>query len=273
VGAVRDHLARGLAVAYFGVIQISLTRKTQALKITIMTTAKLKRGDVREDGKVFWLYQKACKDGEYWISPEKFNLYSKREKQRSISRVLPLERPLKCGDIREDGKVFWAYNKTCTNSENWITREKFEERKSRHNDDENKLKRAKYNKLRNADQKNKQHRNARRKIQRINNPIYAITSRLRTTTNQIFRRKGFGKNSKTAELLGCTWEHLLTHIESQFKEGMSWDNRHFFEIDHIIPLASATTQEELIRLCHFSNLQPLFVNENRSKGDKISIFN
>lgn len=37
-----------------------------------------KRGDVREDGKIFWCKQKACANGERWVSLEQFEEYSKK---------------------------------------------------------------------------------------------------------------------------------------------------------------------------------------------------
>ena len=46
------------------------------------TITKHKRGDVREDGKVFWKYASSCKDGEYWLSKEKFEEKKKRESER-----------------------------------------------------------------------------------------------------------------------------------------------------------------------------------------------
>lgn len=70
-------------------------------------------------------------------------------------------------------------------------------------------------------------------------------------------------------MLGCDYQTAFKHIESRFKQGMSWDNFGEWHIDHIIPLASAKTEIELIELCHYTNLQPLWAEENRSKGDKI----
>ena len=61
----------------------------------------------------------------------------------------------------------------------------------------------------------------------------------------------------------------MKHIESQFEPWMTWDNHGEWHIDHIIPLASATTKEEIKKLCHYTNLQPLLAEENLSKGDKI----
>jgi hypothetical protein len=51
---------------------------------------------------------------------------------------------------------------------------------------------------------------------------------------------------------------------------MSWDNYGYYgwHIDHIIPLSSAKTKEEIYKLCHFKNLQPLWWTDNLSKGKK-----
>jgi len=62
---------------------------------------------------------------------------------------------------------------------------------------------------------------------------------------------------------------LKKHIEKQFTKGMSWKNQGDWHIDHIMPLASANTIEETIRLCHYTNLQPLWALDNLEKGAKI----
>jgi hypothetical protein len=70
-------------------------------------------------------------------------------------------------------------------------------------------------------------------------------------------------------MLGVDWEVAKVHIERQFTKGMNWDNQGEWHIDHIIPLASANNKEELIKLCHYTNLQPLWAEDNLSKSDKI----
>lgn len=52
---------------------------------------------------------------------------------------------------------------------------------------------------------------------------------------------------------------------------MSWENHGEWHIDHIIPLSSAKNEEEIYKLNHYTNLQPLWKEENLSKGDKILI--
>lgn len=118
--------------------------------------------------------------------------------------------------------------------------------------------------------KNKQKviaRNTARKAQRIKEePMFALRIRLKDAT---YRALKYEKSKSTQQLLGCTWEYARDHIESLFTEGMSWDNRSEWHIDHIIPLSSAKSKEELEKLCHYTNLQPLWAKDNLSKGAKI----
>lgn len=99
--------------------------------------------------------------------------------------------------------------------------------------------------------------------------LYKLKHRLRVRTSQAFRRKGYRKNTKTQEMLGVDWDIAKAHIERQFKKGMTWENHGEWHIDHIIPLSKAKTEKELIRLCHYTNLQPLWGEENLTKGNKI----
>ena len=79
------------------------------------------------------------------------------------------------------------------------------------------------------------------------------------------------KTTATTKLVGCSIEELKNHIENQFKIGMSWDNWSQFgwHLDHIKPLSSAKSIEEMESLCHYTNLQPLWWEDNLSKRDKI----
>ena len=74
------------------------------------------------------------------------------------------------------------------------------------------------------------------------------------------------------ELVGCSPDELVAHLEGQFKPGMTWDNhgRHGWHIDHIIPLAAADVSdpEQVALVAHYTNLQPLWAKENLSKGSK-----
>ena len=71
--------------------------------------------------------------------------------------------------------------------------------------------------------------------------------------------------------MGCDIEFLKKHLENQFLDGMTWDDKGFYgwHIDHIIPLSSAKTEEDVYKLCHYTNLQPLWAKDNYNKGSKI----
>tara|TARA_R110002012_G_scaffold229781_1_gene402492 strand:+ start:21 stop:674 length:654 start_codon:yes stop_codon:yes gene_type:complete len=92
---------------------------------------------------------------------------------------------------------------------------------------------------------------------------------LRTRTSVAFKNKGYKKNSKTEKILGISYEKVKKHIGRQFQNGMTWSNYGEWHIDHIIPLSSAKTEAELLKLCHYRNLQPLWAADNMSKGAKI----
>jgi len=117
---------------------------------------------------------------------------------------------------------------------------------------------------------NKERSKQYKKQRRSTDPMFKLSCNLRNRTYQAFRNKGYSKNTKTKEMLGVEWEVAKQHIERQFKKGMNWNNQGEWHIDHIIPLASANTPERLKKLCHYTNLQPLWAEENLSKKDIIN---
>lgn len=102
-------------------------------------------------------------------------------------------------------------------------------------------------------------------------PVARLANSLRGLIRMSIKARGYSKNSKTEQILGCDWLTVKTHLESKFTDGMSWGNRNLWHIDHIVPLSSARTEEELIKLCHHSNLQPLWASDNIRKSDKMSL--
>lgn len=120
------------------------------------------------------------------------------------------------------------------------------------------------------------YKNANRKKRRANDPLFKLEETLRSRVSGFFRsnRKNgkllARKNNRTFALLGADKKTIFFHIEAQFREGMAWDNHgKIWHIDHIIPLASAKTEEELLPLFYYKNLQPLFVKENIAKKDRL----
>ena len=104
-----------------------------------------------------------------------------------------------------------------------------------------------------------------------NDGFFRVTTQLRKYVRRYFNIKTKPKN--TMEIVGCLPHELKIKLELNFKEWMSWDNYGYgkgkWVIDHIIPLSSATNIEELYKLCHYSNLQPLCWEENIKKSNKI----
>ena len=105
-----------------------------------------------------------------------------------------------------------------------------------------------------------------------NNSFKIIKRQSRDTIRNGFRRKGFSKNTKTEKLLGCDYDIFIKHLLKTFKNnyGYEWDGKEKVHIDHIIPLATANTEEDVIKLCYYTNLQLLKAIDNLKKGDKLN---
>lgn len=111
------------------------------------------------------------------------------------------------------------------------------------------------------------------KQRKASNPLLRLSHNIRTKIQFSLKRIGHTKNKKTNDLLGGSFVFVRKHLERQFKKGMSWHNygrgENKWHVDHKIPLASAKTKEDLIKLFHYTNLQPLWQHENLAKHDKI----
>lgn len=118
-------------------------------------------------------------------------------------------------------------------------------------------------------QKNKDRIIEQRKERRRKDHMFRLAANLRCRTTASFKRNNFARESGIKEILGAELDLIKQHLEDQFQDGMTWENMGEWHIDHIIPLASAKTKEELICLCHYSNLQPLWATDNLSKGDRL----
>jgi hypothetical protein len=119
-------------------------------------------------------------------------------------------------------------------------------------------------------EKNKDKRSIREYNRRNNNPLYRLEINIRSRVRQFLKQKGYTKKNLTFNIIGCSPQSLKEHIEKQFTEGMCWEKMgRLIHIDHIIPLSSAKTEEELYKLFHFTNLQPLWAEDNMKKGAKI----
>lgn len=119
--------------------------------------------------------------------------------------------------------------------------------------------------------KNKDKRNIYLIERRNSDPMFRLITNIRNLIYNSFYYNGYLKKSRTQDILGCTFEDFKKHLESKFEDWMTWENKGLYngefkygwDIDHIIPLSSAKTEEEIVFLSHYTNLQPLCSKMNR----------
>lgn len=110
-----------------------------------------------------------------------------------------------------------------------------------------------------------------RKIKYHEDNLYKLRHILSCRMRDLLKLKSFNKTKSFNKVIGCPPIFLKEHLEKQFTDGMSWENHGLYgwHVDHIIPLSSAKTEEEIYELCHYTNLQPLWAEDNLKKGVKI----
>lgn len=119
---------------------------------------------------------------------------------------------------------------------------------------------------------NPNYMNKYHKIRSKYDPIFKLRRNISSNIGQSFKRACNGlytKKSKSLNILGCDINFFIEHITSQFKEGMTLKNYGEWHLDHIIPISSAQTEEDIVKLCHYSNYQPLWAEDNFKKSNKI----
>lgn len=121
--------------------------------------------------------------------------------------------------------------------------------------------------LKNKDMLNK--RSAERQTKkRHKDPILRLKHNTSCLIRLSIRKMGFVKSAKTEQILGCTTKEFMEHLSNLFLDGMSFENHGEWHIDHIIPLSKGKTEEEVIKLNHYTNLQPLWAKDNLRKSNK-----
>jgi hypothetical protein len=161
---------------------------------------------------------------------------------------------------RKEQKKEWAIknkNKVNESRKKWLINNKeqrsdYLKKYNKKYYDENKIVRLEYSK-----EKQKEYRKT--------NPLYRVKSNLRRRINRYLK----SKSESTENILGMPYSDFIIYLENKFTEGMTLDNLgKNIHIDHIIPLSSAKTEEELYKLCHYTNLQPLWAIDNLKKSNK-----
>jgi hypothetical protein len=157
--------------------------------------------------------------------------------------------------ITEYGKLYHLNNKEklIEKSKLWIKNNK-EKRINWLKDNKNQI-----------NEKANEYQKQRKKI----DPLFKLRTNISSLIFCSIKRQGYLKKSKTYKYLGCTFDEFKIHIEKQFTKGMNWENQGQWHLDHIYPVSLAKDEEELIRLNHYTNFQPLWALDNIRKSNKI----
>jgi hypothetical protein len=110
------------------------------------------------------------------------------------------------------------------------------------------------------------------KEKRHTDPIYKLISNFRTAIYTVLKENKLDKYTNYFNMVGYTAEQLKSHLEVQFKEGMTWENYGEWHVEHIKPISSftfETCEDEEFKICwSLDNLQPMWGIENIKKGNK-----
>ncbi len=178
----------------------------------------------------------------------------KKERNRIYQQKLKATRPVKTPKVKVPAKESYAkWRKNNIEKARQATRDSIK-------------------KLRKADpEKYRAKAKASYKKRYVNGSAFKLKACLRARLRYALIAQKVKKSDSAILLLGCTAVEACLYISSQFKPGMDWSNYGaVWEIDHIKPFAAfnLSVPEELVQANHYTNLQPLFVIDNRTKSDR-----
>lgn len=190
----------------------------------------------------------------YEVNKEKLSKKKKEYIKKNKEHYLEIQRKNRANFSEERKEKNRAYLKEYRKKNKEILKKRRQEKKEQLNNYQKEYYKEKYHK----------------------NLLYTLKLNVRNLIRNSFRYNNLNKSKNTIEILGCSFIEFREHLESKFDNWMNWNNRGLYngeenygwDIDHIIPLSSAKTEEEVIRLNHYSNLQPLCskINRNIKRG-------
>lgn len=182
--------------------------------------------------------------------------------------------------IREKSKEYYESNKDLIKKrvkENYDSdkQKKLDYQKEYSEKNKEKIKLYKYEYSKINSEKIREYKTNYQRNRRKNDTIFKLKSVISRLIRNSIKCKGLSKNKKSIDILGCDIEFLKLYLEERFVDGMNWDNYGIvWDIDHIVPLSTARTEDDIIRLNHYTNLQPLDSFVNRFiKRDKVDFNN
>lgn len=172
---------------------------------------------------------------------------------------------LTCGLLKADTEFYKAprspqglraYCKSCDNVKRQAWREANRDKQRQANQSFSKT------------EERKAYQRAYRKERRKNDPTFRARLDISSRIANHLRLNGYGhKTEKLEAILGCTFDDLQAHLmQTAIDRYGYWLSNEAYHVDHIVPLASATSEAEILSLNHYSNLQLLTPEENQVKG-------
>lgn len=208
-------------------------------------------------------------------------VYTKEQSRISKLKAQKKYRDNNKDKIRESSKIYDELNKEkknkrCVANYNKIKNtEKFLLRLGNYKEKRKIILKNYYDKPENKEKKKKWRMDNKERLNNFQreyykNPLNRLKKRLRNRAYKILKIKGLKCSSSLQKHIGCDMYYLKNHMESLFSKDMNWGNMGEWHIDHIIPLKTAKTEEDVYNLFHYTNLQPLWWSDNLSKGSKLN---
>lgn len=178
--------------------------------------------------------------------------------------------------LKAKSKQYYEKNKESIklkskNNYNKNKQKKLEYQKSYSEENKDKIKEYKSEYYHLNKDKIRKYKNEYQNRKRKEDPIFRLKYVISRTIRRSLKCKGISKSKRSIEVLGCSVEFFKKYLEDMFDDNMSWENYGtYWDIDHIIPLSTANTEEDVLKLNHYTNLQPLesYINRNVKK-DKV----
>jgi hypothetical protein len=193
---------------------------------------------------------------EYIKEYRKKNKVKIKEDTKDYYKKYSLENKEK---IKEKNKIYREKNKEHIKEHNKEYREKNKEKISENSKNYYKNNKEVINK------KIVKNNNSRKKI----DALYKLRCSISSLISTSIKKQGYTKKSRTHQIIGCSYEEFKKHLERQFTIGMTWENYGKWHLDHIYPVSLAKDEDDLMKLNHYTNFQPLWALENIKKRNKV----
>jgi len=212
--------------------------------------------------------QKATKDGRNYKCKKCFQKYSKARYQKNKKHINKINKLYRLNNKEKIQEI----NKQWVQKHPKAVKRIIKRWKSK-NKEHIKEYKIKYNQK--NEKKFREYRQRYTKNKRDTDPLFRLTNNLRGRLSQALRNNY--KSGSAVRDLGCSIEFLKEYLEKKFTKNMNWDNYgrkkdiKCWNIDHIKPLSKfdLTDRKQLQKACNYTNLQPLWAEDNWKKGNKI----